>query len=165
MELRLKKLELIKAIVLFFLPIILIIVNKEMRPSISDYAYSVHNGVFYTLMSLSGTLYIYNGVINRSKWYNIVLGLALIGIGLTPHLDYPFWHYLFACVYFTGSIIVIPIFTSNKQRKLKLILSLLITISLLGFVVFDWYSLFIAEWLALTVICFHFIGESIGKFD
>ncbi|UYW02128.1 hypothetical protein K5I29_04300 [Flavobacterium agricola] len=165
MEKRILKLELILALFLFFIPVVLIGVTNEIRPSISDYAYSKSNDVFTALLTIAGALFIYNGVINREKWYNIVLGCSLIGIGVTPHLDYAVLHYSFAALFFIGSIAVMIIYSSQQQRFLKVMLALIVLTALIGCFAFKWYSLLVAEWIGLIPIAVHFIGESTQKLD
>jgi hypothetical protein len=164
-EKRLTKLEVILATLLFFIPLILIVTTKEIRPSISDYAYSKLNYLFAALLSVAGTMFIFNGSAYNSRWYNIILGCSLIGVALTPHLDVPILHYLFASIFFLGSVFCMIFFSSKEQRFIKLVIATIITIGLSGHFVFDYYSLFWAEWIGILPICIHYIGESLGKLD
>lgn len=102
---RITNLYTIKAVLLLFMPLILIIVSGEVRPSISDYVYSDSIAVFIMLLTIASTLFVNNGITQR-KWYNIILGASLLGVALTPHLHYPFLHYLFAIIFFAGSVFV-----------------------------------------------------------
>lgn len=165
MEKRLTKLEVILATLLLFIPLILILSTGEIRPSISDYAYSNLNYLFATLLSIAGTMFIFNGSAYNSRWYNIVLGCSLIGVVLTPHLHLPILHYLFAIIFFIGSVFCMIFFSSKKQRIMKLIAGAIITIGLIGHFAFNYYSLFWAEWIGILPICVHYIGESLGKID
>jgi hypothetical protein len=164
-EKRLTKLEVILATLLLFLPLILVITTKEIRPSISDYAYSKLNYIFVTLLTIAGTMFIFNGSAYNSRWYNIILGCSLIGVALTPHLDFAFLHYLFATIFFLGSVFCMIFFSSKTQRLIKIIAGVIITIALIGHFAFDYYSLFWAEWIGILPICIHYIGESLGKLD
>lgn len=165
MEKRLKKLEVILAVFLLFIPLMLIVVNGEVRNSISDYAYSKNNLVFGSLLAISSALFVYNGTMNREKWYNIVLGVSLLGTAVTPHLDYPVWHYSFAALFFLGSVTTMIVFSSAAQRELKIVLGTLIVLALLGYYITEMYSLLIAEWIGILPISIHFIGESLNKID
>jgi hypothetical protein len=165
MEKRLTKLEVILATLLFFIPLILIICTGEIRSSISDYAYSNLNFLFATLLSIAGTMFIFNGSAYNLRWYNIILGCSLIGVALTPHLHLPILHYFFAAIFFLGSVFSMIFFSSREQRKIKLIAGAIITIGLAGHFVFNYYSLFWAEWIGIMPICIHYIGESLGKID
>lgn len=165
MEKRLTKLEVILAVLLLFLPLILIVVNGEVRSSISNYAYSKNNLLFAGLLGVASALFAYNATINREKWYNYVLGVSILGVAVTPHLDYPVLHYSFAGLFFLGSVATMIIFSSPAQRELKITLGTLIVLALLGYFITGMYSLLIAEWIGILPICIHFIGESLRKFD
>ena len=159
---RLAKLEVILAVLLLFIPLILFVLDDEARPSISNYAYSNINHVFASLLSLAGALFLFNGTAYNKKWYNIILGLSLFGVVFTPHLDYPIWHYSFASIFFVGSYVVVLISGIKKHNKLYLFISAIIPLALLGHFTQNWYSLFIAEAIAMSPISFHFIMKSIN---
>lgn len=162
---RIKKFEVIAGSVLLFLPIILMASTWEIRPSISDYAYSELPFLLPTLLSLSGALFMYNGVFNKDKWYNIVLGICLIGVGLTPHLDFPILHYIFTGAFFVGSALVMIIYSSAKQRPIKIIAGFIMVIVIALSFFFNLFSVFLAEWIGIFPIAIHFIGESLNKID
>ena len=165
METRYAKLEVFLSVLLLMIPLLLININNEIRPSISDYAYAKHSNYFVLLLSLSGTMFIYNGWVKCKHWYNIILGLSLFGVALTPHLDYLILHYCFASVFFLGSTAVMIIFSSQEQRLLKVLAGSLILLAMLFHFIMNWYSLLWAEWIGLVPISIHFIGESTGKID
>jgi len=151
------------AIVLFFIPLILIAFSGEYRSSISNYAYSDVNNLFVLLLTIAGTLFINNGI-TSNKFYNIILGASLYGVALTPHQDFPFLHYLFAGIFFLGSVFVMIYYSSQKQRKYKIIAGVFINIAMV-LPIFNIYNLLVAEWIALLPICLHFVGESLNKID
>ena len=165
MQKRLTKLEIILSTLLLFIPLILILATREIRPSISNYAYSSMNHLFATLLTIAGTMFIFNGTAYNSRWYNIVLGLSLIGVALTPHYDFPILHYAFASLFFLGSIVVMIVFSSKEQKPLKVYFGSLIIIGLLGHFWCNFYSLFWAEWIGMLPITIHYLGESTGKLD
>ncbi|WP_271407419.1 DUF7103 family protein, partial [Tenacibaculum soleae] len=78
---------------------------------------------------------------------------------------YPFWHYLFAIIFFAGSVFVMIFYSSKKQRIYKVIAGIIVVLAMLGTFLFNWYSLLIAEWIGLLPICVHFIGETLNKID
>ena len=165
MEKRLTKLHVILAIILLFTPLVLILATGEVRSSISNYAYSSMNHLFATLLTIAGTMFIFNGTAYNTRWYNIVLGLSLIGVALTPHYDFPILHYTFAVIFFLGSVVVMIAFSSKAQQPLKVYFGSLIIIGLLGHFWLNWYSLFWAEWIGMLPITIHYLGESTGKLD
>ncbi|MCT4698095.1 DUF7103 family protein [Tenacibaculum haliotis] len=161
---RITKLYTVKAMLLLFMPLILILVSGEVRSSISNYVYSDSIAVFIMLLTIASTLFINNGITD-SKWYNVILGLSLTGVALTPHLDYSFLHYTFAIIFFLGSVFVMIFYSSEKQRIYKIIAGAIVVLAMLGTFLFNWYSLLIAEWIGLVPICIHFIGEALHKID
>ena len=165
MEKRLTKLHVILAIILLFTPLVLILATGEVRSSISNYAYSSMNHLFATLLTIAGTMFIFNGTAYNTRWYNIVLGLSLIGVALTPHYDFPILHYTFAVIFFLGSVVVMIVFSSKEQKPLKVYFGSLIIIGLLGHFWCNFYSLFWAEWIGMLPITIHYLGESTGKLD
>lgn len=165
MEKRIIKLEKILSAILLLLPLILILATQEIRSSISNYAYSEMNYLFATLLTIAGMMFIVNGTAYNSRWYNIVLGISLIGVALTPHLDYKILHYSFAGLFFIGSVGVMIGYSSAKQRPVKVYFGSIIITAMLFHFIFNWYSLFWAEWIGILPICTHYILESVGKFD
>lgn len=162
---RLTTFETILSAFLFFMPLILILVNKEVRPSISNFAYSEHNQFFVVLLSLAGVMFIYNALLNEQRNYNYFLGFSIIGVAMTPHLHYPIMHYGFAIIFFIGSVFAMVVYSSTKQRFYKIIAGLLIILAIIFHYAFNVFSLLVAEWIGLLPICLHFIGESNNKID
>lgn len=165
MENRLIKLHVILSVLLLFIPLILIVASGEIRSSISNYAYSEVSSLFVTLLTIAGTMFIFNGTAYNSRWYNIVLGCSLIGVALTPHYDYSIIHYAFASIFFLGSVAAMIGYSSAKQRPLKAYFGVIIILALLFHFLFNWYSLFWAEWIGILPITIHYLGESTGKLD
>lgn len=162
---RITKLEVILSTLLVFMPLILFLYTNELRSSISNYAYSSAEHVFSMLMSIAAAMFIVNGTAYNKKWYNIILGCSLIGVILTPHLDYSFLHYSFAGLFFLGSVFVMIFFSSKEQRTTKIIAGSIIVLGLIGHFAANLYTLFFAEWIGLFPIAIHFIGESVEKID
>lgn len=162
MEKRIFKLEVILAVLLSFIPLFLILVSNEVRPSISDYAYSTSAHYFVFLLSISGALFMYNGVVNRAKWYNIVLGLALMGVALTPHLDHPVMHYLFAGIFFLGSVSVM-LFADVKSREHNIVYSIVVLVGLGVYFFTNKITLFTAEWIGIFPIAIHFLSQAFKR--
>ena len=151
------------------MPFILSAIDGEIRTSISNYAYSKYSFVFVCLFTFAGSMLIVDGCkddyFTRNKWYSIVLGLSLIGVALTPHKDYSILHYSFASIFFIGSLFSMVLFSSPKQRPLKMIFGFVIIISMLGHFAFNWYSLLIAEWIGMLPIIINYTGENNNKLD
>lgn len=169
MEKRIKKLLNISFIALLFMPLILSLIDGEVRTSISNYAYSSHSQIFVCLLTFSGAILIVDGckddLITRNKWYSIVLGFSLIGVALTPHKDYTTIHYTFASIFFIGSLITMVLFSSPKQRPLKMIFAFIIIVSMAFHFGFNWCSLYYAEYIGMLPIVGNLYGENNNKLD
>jgi hypothetical protein len=153
------------AVMLLFMPIILILFDGGIvRDSISDYVYMKHNQIYFFLLFVASTMFANNGAL-WVKRYNILLGISLAIIALTPHKEFQFLHFSFAALFFLGSVFVMIVFSSKKQRIYKIYAGILILLGMLGHYIFDLYSLFYAEWIGIVPICIHFIGESSNKVD
>jgi hypothetical protein len=107
-------------------------------------------------------MFIYNYLSNNKHWYNIIIGFALIGVAVTPHLHQPEPHYVSAGVFFLTSILSIGFSSSVFLKKLKWYVALISIIGL-TLVPFNVYSLFVGEWIAMLPISFHFFIKSLKK--
>lgn len=163
------------ALVCITIPAILWLADKGttgFRSSISNYVYMDRSYIFGMLLCTAAMLFIFNGAVyfrndnklninKHGKWYNVILGLSLLGVILFPHEEYAIPHYIFAGIFFLGSAVFIGIFHQKKDRKISITLAVItITCILLHFII--GIPLFWAEWLSLTVIGVHFILESKG---
>jgi len=162
---RIMKLEIITASLLLFLPLILISIDNTVRSSISDYAYMNNNQWFVSLITVSAMMFIINGSQNNKRWYNILLGISLFIVGITPYLDYPIWHTVSSALFFGGGVFAMIFYSSKAQRLYKIYAGVFIALAMLGSFLLGFYSLFFAEWIAMLPICIHFIGESKGIID
>lgn len=173
-------LEIIIAAICITLPLWLFIadtkqpgeLHKYFRGSISDYVYMQRSYIFGMLLCMAAMLFVFNGSVyfkkeeqlnlkRSGKWYNIILGVCLLGVILFPHGEYPVPHYTFAIAFFVGNAIVIGVFHEEKYRAISLILAIL---TMAAFVVHLVYqkllSVFWAEWISLTVIGVHQILQA-----
>lgn len=83
--------------------------------------------------------------------FNVVFGLSLLGVLLFPHEQFPIPHYVSAAIFFVGSIIVMAFISNDKFRKTGVCLAVISSISLgLSFAKINGFTLFWAEWIALT---------------
>lgn len=152
-------------LLLITMPLILVAFdNWQVRPSISNYVYMQHNQVYYFLLIISASMFGYSGAL-WLKNYNILLGVALLGVALTPHLQYPTLHFSFAIAFFLGSVFVMIYYSSKKQRKFKIIAGVIILLAMLFHFAFNTFSLFYAEWIGIIPIAIHYIGESLNIID
>jgi hypothetical protein len=95
------------------------------------------------------------------KFYNIIFGLSLLGVLLFPHCEFPIPHYVSAVIFFVGSIVLMAFAGNKKFRKTGIFLAVISTVSLvLSFVKLESFTLFFAEWVALTAIAIHYVLEA-----
>lgn len=158
-----KRLEILLACLLMLIPLILRFLEGYFRYSISNYAYSDYNYVFVMLLTLAGAMFIYNGIGFKRHWYNSILGISLFGVVLTPHLDYPILHYLFASIFFLGSILAIGLSSNIAFRSFKYLVTTIITVGLGIHFVFGTFSLLVSEWISIIPLSTHFIIKSITR--
>ena len=111
-------LKVIQSLIFILIPVILWVVAGERLNSISAYAYGAPM-VFSLLLTLAGALFFYDGFVDPSRWSNMVSGVALFGVVLFPHLDFPVLHYSFAALFFLWSAFSMVYFSSKKERILK----------------------------------------------
>jgi len=183
---RLAQLEVFIAIICILMPLFLRWADgrSSFRDSISNYVYMENAHVFGFFITAAALMFIYNGVLYfekekrmetlsavsyspielpTGKYYNIVLGLGLLGVLFFPHENENFKviHYIFAGVFFAGSIIVMAFLSEKKHRKTGIFLATCAAIALLLYFINEtWINLFWAEWIALIAIGIHYIIES-----
>ena len=148
------------------------------RTSISDYVYMDHNYAFGLLLGIAAMLFIFNGAVyfkneaieklnlnKQGKWYNIVLGLSLIGVIIFPWREFTIPHYAFAGIFFGGNAVVTGLFHDKKDRALSIAMAIMTVAALIirfinlipGFTTLE------AEWVSLAVIGIHFFLQSSRK--
>lgn len=146
------------------------------RPSISDYVYMPRSYIFGMLLTVGAMLFIYNGAVyfnnervfglnSAGKWYNVVLGLSLIGIILLPYKQHVALHYSFAGIFFVGNALVTAFFHRPQFAVLSIALAVLTLVAIVLHFWGGFLSLLAAEWISLTVIGIHFILEATGVID
>lgn len=143
------------------------------RGSISAYAYMPNSYIFGMLLCMAAMLFIFNGAVyfrnetsfgldKSGKWYNVVLGVSLLGVILFPCGErFEILHYVFAIIFFLGNALVIGVFHHRRDRVISILLAVSTVISFV-FCYFSVFSLFWAEWASLMVIAVHFILQSMG---
>lgn len=141
--------------------------DKGFRSSISDYVYMPHSYVFGMLMCIAAMLFVFNGAVYykneqhmhiswHGQWYNIVLGLSLIGVICFPYKAYGILHFSFAAIFFAGNAVVTGLFYKDKDKKKSIALAIL-TLAAIPFAIFHKISVLAAEWVSLSVIGIHFV--------
>ena len=154
------------------IPIILRITDHAdaFRPSISNYVYMQHSYVFGMLLTIGAMMFIFNGALywntaddmgvsDHGKWYNVVLGAALLVVVCFPHLQFPAEHYTAAVIFFVGNALVTLIFHRKRDAFWSIVIG---SITGLSFVLVFTHSvsLLVAEWISLGCISGHFVMQS-----
>jgi hypothetical protein len=159
--------------------------NYRIRGSISDYVSMENAQIFGLLLTSASMLFLFNGAVyfntlskrsrkKHGKWYNVVLGVSLLGVVLFPctNASLVFYHYAFAIIFFGGSSFVIAFFNDEEHKWLSRVIAATSFFSfLLYFVNTLWLdspllcrlTLFWAETIALWVIGVQYILESVGE--
>jgi len=147
-------------------------IHHAFRPSISNYVYMDYSYVFGMLLCIAAMLFIFNGAVYykseqhmhiswHGQWYNVVLGLSLLGVICFPHEEFHIPHYIFAGIFFLGNAVVTGTFYKDKDKKKSIIMAIL-TVATLPLAFTNVITLLTAEWISLFVIGVHFVLSSIG---
>lgn len=159
-----KILRVTQALLFLLIPAILWLVLGERLKSVSAYA-NFAPLTFAFSLTLAGALFLYDGFLEKMRGYNTYIGIALFGVVLCNHLDYPVIHYIFAGVFFLGSLFNMVFFSSNKERLWKIIVAFGVLFGMAGTFIFHWYSIFWAEWIGMIPISLHYVLETLHKID
>lgn len=135
-----------------------------------------HSYVFGILLGAAAMLFIFNGFVyfkrekdklantpdTSGKWYNIVLGICLLGVVILPWKEHRIIHYTFAASFFVGNALATGIFHTKRWPKSNISMAILTVVALcLHFTGWlPWLTLFWAEWISLAVVGVHFWLES-----
>ena len=159
---RFARLESFLAILLVFTPLALIWADGgTIRDSISAYYDVAHPNAtaFYVPLTAAAMLFIVNGTIRDGHVYNVLLGVALLGVVLLDHEGATSTlHKVCAGAFFGGNFVVMMICSTHKSRPFK---ALIVAITALAIAVWIVTSLFWAEWLSLAVVATHDALDSI----
>ncbi|MFD1614402.1 DUF7103 family protein [Gelatiniphilus marinus] len=167
--------EIIITFICMFIPLILFLVDGEIKPSISAYVDMENSHVYGLLFGIAGMTFLLNGALyfkvendekrmpqlkslptlsdsvynkkQMGKWYNIVFGISLFGIAIF-HYDKPisqYFHLAFALLFFVGSAVVI-FFLHDPEDTWKSRILALISIIVLGIAFFSNGSLISLFW-------------------
>lgn len=152
----------LQAAFLLLMPLILkIIEGKPFRTSISDYAYSKESGVAYVMfLTIAGTSYLLNPIINNRHWYNFPLGLCLLGVALTPYKEFPVTHYTCIGLFFITSVASIWLSSHKQLKKYKKALVLLCCLAIASHYFFGLISLFLAEYIVSMPIAYQYFVQT-----
>jgi len=146
--------------------------NTGFRESLSDYVYMSDSYIYGMLLCMAAMLFVFNGAVyfrnssvlglqRAGSWYNVILGVSLLGIILFPDHQYVIVHYFFAGVFFLGNAVVIGLFHNARDRVISIVLAVVTVVAIALHYIGVW-SLLVGEWVSLAVIAAHFIMQSRG---
>ena len=176
---------LLAVLIMFYIWYLTLPSSYSIRDSISAYVAMDNAQIFGLLLTTASMLFLFNGAVyfntlpkgsrkKHGKWYNMVLGLSLLGVVLFPCTNpaLEIYHYISATIFFGGSSFVIAVFNDEAHMWLSRVIA---GTSFLSFLVYFlntcwlefswlcWLTLFWAETIALWVIGVHYILESLGE--
>lgn len=157
---RFAKLERNLGVLLLFAPLVLILFDDGpdgVRDSISAYHDVSTPEAFYVPLTVGAMLFFVNGFVRHAHVYNVVLGLALLGVVLFDHEGPSALHTVCAIAFFGGNVAVMMFFSTNKSKRLKVIF---VAVLAAAGALWALTSLFWAEWVSLGIIAVHFILDS-----
>ncbi len=160
---RLATLEQVLAVVCILIPAGLIAFDGwHVRDSVCAYYDMSENEWFYVPITTASMLFIVNGVVKKARFYNWILGVALLLVLMFDHEGgASVVHFFGAIVFFAGNGAVMLLHADTAlERQLRWPLIGVIVASMLAWLLSDWFTLFWAEWISLLVIGLHFFINS-----
>lgn len=112
-------------------------------------------------MGLIGILTFLDGILYKSRRYNLIIGLSMIGVVTIPFEVSRIVHNSMAMLFFLGNAYIVTWHSRLLQRSKKIFfaLTIIITISLFGF---DLINLFVTESIGMfSMSYFMFIRYSL----
>lgn len=145
------------------------------RTSVSDYVYSSNSYFFGVLYCMAAMLFIFKGAVymnrlhplkvnNEVHWYNIFIGVCLLGVVFCPYHDHFYVHTVFTVLFFVGNIYVMGFFPNPDEtrvtRRMRKLIACLVVLALILSIRFK--MVLWGEWFSLTVISMHLISVAIS---
>ena len=160
--------ERVLAVLCALSPLVMVFIDTgSLRPSISDYYAMGQNQWFYVPLAIAAMLFVVNGVTKHGHRYNVVLGVALLGVIMFNLIDFQALHNIFAVLFFAGNVVVMWWFSDlgdNTRTFRKWFIVPLVAVGL-AFVFVDGFTLWWAEQLSLVVIAAHFWLDSLDNVE
>lgn len=160
------QLERILGALLAFAPLLLVLVDSDIRGSISAYHDVDRPWAFYVPLTVGAMLFAVNGIVRDAHAYNTWLGVALFGVILFDHDGATQWpHAFFAIAFFVGNFVVMWFYSADKPQLVKLLLGSGIAGSVAMLLLNRETGLFWAEWMSLVIVAAHYILASVAWTD
>jgi hypothetical protein len=133
------------------------------RDSISAYYSMTSNQWFYFPLTAASMLFLVNGFVKVQNYYNAWLGIMLAGVVLLNHHDFRFPHGAFAAGFFLGNAAVMAFFSRGVQTRFRIMVLVGVALVFVMWKPLGIISLFVAEWVSLTLIAAHFLADASAK--
>ena len=143
-------------------PFYMVLIDGCIRTSISDYAYSEYNFFYIFFITMIGSIFFYDGYLYKKRYYNIILGISLWGISITPYKQYEILHFIFSFIFFIGSVFFILLKIKSKYIYIRIFLSVILLLSILLYKPLNLITLFWAECIGILPILLNYILELIS---
>ncbi|CAA6810437.1 MAG: Unknown protein [uncultured Sulfurovum sp.] len=135
--------------------------------SISEYALHIPL-VFALTLGWVAKLFIQNGYVSigRKQWFELIIGWAMVGLivfDMEGNTKIP--HYIFATIFFEGSVFNMIYYSSGRYRIFAILFGLFLNFAMAGCFIWGWYSIFWAEWIGMLPISVHKSLETLGIID
>lgn len=148
-------------IAFFLIPIILPLFNWDFQPSLSEFHYTSQKWTYIISMGSIGFFMMLDGLLYQTRRYNILIGLAMIGVVSFPVEEFRWIHNSFAAIFFVGNAFIVTYYSPLLQRSKKTLFSLIICITL-GMLILGEFNLYVAESIGMfSMSYFMFIRYSL----
>jgi hypothetical protein len=159
------KLERVLALLCVVSPLLMIAGDGwNTRESISAFYDMNAAALFYFPLTVAAVLFLVNGFVKGQNMYNAWLGVALSGVVLFNHHDFPIFHGLFAGTFFVGNALAMVFLSKNVSARFRIGVLGGVVLAFLAWQPFGWYTLFVAQWISLALIATHFLLDASTRF-
>jgi hypothetical protein len=145
------KTELLLSIIFLIVPFLLPITSGVFLSSISAYAYATNASLYVILLTLAGYFIVVDGISDKTRRYNVILGLLLVSVTVFPVGEWRVLHDIVAILFFIGNAIILSYHSKLVPKWFKIISFIIIAI-VVGSFFFGLLSLFMAESLGLLLM-------------
>lgn len=98
-------------------------------------------GIIASLMTLDGLIY-------KTRYYNILIGLSMIGVISFPVNEFRYIHNSFAGIFFIGNAYIVTYYSKLLIRSKKVLFSIIILTTLL-LLIFGKINIYVAELIGM----------------
>lgn len=119
-------------------------------PSLSEFYYTSQKNVLSFLLIIIGTLMMIDGLNYKTRRYNLLIGLSMLGVIAFPVLQYRIPHNTCAIIFFVGNAYIVTYYSRLLPTKTKRLFAIIIVTSLI---------------LLISGLINIYVAETIGMFS